>query len=158
MRVSRMRVLRNVVWMVAAALWPVTASAALGGTVASVEADRVHVKGSLTRMVRTDRYELHEIRSAIGTTIREYVSPSGTVFAVAWEGPWMPDMTQVLGAHFAHYQQAMAARARKRRSRGMVAIDDGDLVVQMSGHPRSFSGRAYVPSLVPQGVETGAIR
>lgn len=153
-----MRVLRNVAWMVAAALWPMTASAALGGTVASVESDRVHAKGSLTRMVRTQAYELHEIRSAAGTMIREYVSPSGTVFAVAWEGPWMPDMTQVLGAHFGHYQQAMAARARRRRSRGVVAIDDADLVVQMIGHPRSFSGRAYIPSLVPQGVETGAIR
>lgn len=153
-----MRALRNVALLAATALWPATASAALGGTVASVEADRVHANGSLTRMVRTDAYALHEIRSAAGTTIREYVSPSGTVFAVAWDGPWMPDMTQVLGAHFGHYQQAMAARARRRRSRGLVVIDDADLVVQMSGHPRSFSGRAYIPSLVPQGIDLGAIR
>ncbi len=153
-----MSTLRKVAWLAAAALWPVTASAALGGTVASVEADRVHAKGSLTRIVRTDAYALHEIRSAVGTTIREYVSPAGTVFAVAWDGPWMPDMTQVLGAHFDHYQHVMTARARKRRSRGLVAIDDADLVVQMSGHPRSFSGRAYIPSLVPQHVEIGAIR
>jgi hypothetical protein len=132
--------------------------AALGGTVASVESDRVHMKASLTRIERLDAYALHEIRSATGTTIREYVSPSGTVFAVAWDGPWMPDLTQVFGEHFDHYQRAMTARSRARRSRGFVVIDEPTLVVHMSGHPRSFSGRAYIPGLVPQGVQIDAIK
>src|SRR5437763_9049698 len=151
------RLLRHALCLVAAAAWPAAASAALGGTVASVEADRIHAQGSLTRIVRSDTYALHEIRSAAGTMIREYVSSSGTVFAVAWQGPWMPDMSQVLGAHYEHYQRAMTARARTRRSRGLVVIDDQDLVVQMSGHPRSFSGRAYIPGLVPQGMQIDAI-
>src|SRR5258708_31773537 len=51
---------------------PRTASAALGGTVASVDADRVQVVGALTRIVRNDAFALHEIRSASGITIREY--------------------------------------------------------------------------------------
>ena len=67
-------------------------------------------------------------------------------------------MSQVLGAHYEHYQRAMTARARTRRSRGLVVIDDQDLVVQMSGHPRSFSGRAYIPGLVPQGMQIDAIQ
>ena len=66
---------------------PSTAFAALGGNVASVDADRVHVEGALMRIVRNDAYALHEIRSASGTMIREYVNSSGTVFAVAWQGP-----------------------------------------------------------------------
>src|SRR5258707_7136394 len=99
-----MSTLRKVAWLAAAALWPVTASAALGGTVASVEADRVHAKGSLTRIVRTDAYALHEIRSAVGTTIREYVSPAGTVFALALGGPWISATAQVVRWAFQHHQ------------------------------------------------------
>ena len=119
----------------------------------SVDADRVHVQGALMRIVRNDAYALHEIRSASGTMIREYVNASGTVFAVAWDGPWLPDLRQVLGDHFDRYQavmQSTAARAdRARRGRDRRA----GLVVQMSGHPRAFTGRAYLPALLPPGVQ-----
>jgi Protein of unknown function (DUF2844) len=108
---------------------PSSALAALGGNIASVDADRVHVQGSLTRMVRSDAYALHEIRSASGAMIREYVNASGTVFAVAWEGPWPPDLRQVLGDHFDHYQSAMLARQRARKGRGAILIDEPGLVV-----------------------------
>ena len=137
---------------------PTPAFAALGGDAASVDADRVRIQGALMRIVRTDSYALHEIRSASGTMIREYVSPSGTVFAVVWQGPWLPDLRQVLGAHFDRYETAMRSARRQRKARGVVAIDQPDLVVQMSGHQRSFFGRAYVPALLPQGVQVEAIR
>ena len=136
---------------------PTTVFAALGGDAASVDADRVRIQGALMRIVRNDSYALHEIRSASGTMIREYVSSSGTVFAVVWQGPWLPDLRQVLGAHFDRYQTAMRVR-RERKARGLVVIDRSDLVVQMGGHPRSFFGRAYVPALLPQGVQVEAIR
>jgi hypothetical protein len=32
-----------------------------------------------------------------GTSVRRYVSPAGKVVAVAWKGPVMPDLRQVLG-------------------------------------------------------------
>jgi hypothetical protein len=137
---------------------PTPAFAALGGNAASVDADRVRIQGALMRIVRNDSYALHEIRSASGTMIREYVSASGTVFAVAWQGPWLPDLRQVLGAHFDRYETAMRSARRERKARGFVMIDHPDLVVQMSGHPRSFFGRAYVPALLPQGVQVEAIR
>jgi hypothetical protein len=137
---------------------PATVLAALGGDAASVDADRVRIQGALTRIVRNDSYALHEIRSASGTMIREYVSTSGTVFAVVWQGPWLPDLRQVLGAHFDQYQTAMESARRERKGRGSILIDQPDLVVQMTGHPRSFFGRAYVPALVPQGVQVEAIR
>jgi len=137
---------------------PSSAEATLGGNVASVDADRVHVEGALMRIVRNDAYALHEIRSASGTMIREYVNSSGTVFAVAWQGPWLPDLRQVLGDHFDHYQSSMRARQRARKTRGSIAIDEPGLVAQVSGHPRAFSGRVYVPALLPQGVQLEAIR
>jgi uncharacterized protein DUF2844 len=137
---------------------PTTAFAALGGNAASVDADRVRIQGALMRIVRNDSYALHEIRSASGTTIREYVSTSGTVFAVVWQGPWLPDLRQVLGAHFDQYDTTMRSARRERKGRGSIVIDGPDLIVQMTGHPRSFFGRAYVPALMPQGVQVESIR
>jgi hypothetical protein len=136
---------------------PSIAFAALGGRVTSVDADRIHVEGALMRIVRNDAYALHEIRSASGTMIREYVNPSGMVFAVAWDGPWLPDLRQVLGDHFDRYQAIMQSR-RGRGGRGAVVIDEPGLVVQMTGRPRAFKGRAYLPALLPAGLQLESIR
>ena len=141
---------------VAAAL-PGAASASLGGNESSINTDRVHVQGALVRIARTDAYTLHELQSATGVAIREFVSPTGTVFGVAWQGPWMPDLRQILGTYFDDYQRALAARGDRKR-RGPVSIETPGLVVQVSGHQRSFSGRAYDPQLVPQGVDPAIIQ
>ena len=137
---------------------PSIAFAALGGSVTSVDADRIRVEGALMRIVRNDVYALHEIRSASGTMIREYVNPSGVVFAVAWDGAWLPDLRQVLGDHFDRYQAVMQSRQQGRTGRGAVMIDEPGLVVQMSGHPRAFKGRAYLPALLPAGLQLDSIR
>jgi hypothetical protein len=137
---------------------PSTASAALGGSAATVDADRVQLQGALMRIVKSDTYALHEIRSASGIMIREFVNSSGTVFAVAWDGPWMPNLQQVLGDRFPQYQAAMRARQRTRRVRGAVALNEPGLIVQLNGHPRAFSGHAYDPTLMPQGMQVEAIK
>jgi hypothetical protein len=91
--------------------------------------------------------------------VREYVSTGGKVFGVAWQGPWVPDMRQLLGSYFdqfarANQAQAQANQAQKgaRIRRGPVLIDEPGLVVQIGGHPRAFAGRAYVPDMLPSGV------
>jgi Protein of unknown function (DUF2844) len=136
---------------------PRRTDASLGGSEASVSADRVQLQAALLRIQRGDGFTVHEIQTAPGTVVREFVSSSGTVFGVAWQGPWIPDMQQLLGSYFSEYQAALARRSDRHR-RGPVAIDTGSLVVQISGHPRAFSGRAYVVPLVPAGVQTDAIR
>jgi len=140
--------------LVAGILAPAPAFASLGGRAESVEADRVQAEGALTQIVRTGAYTRHELRTASGTTVREYVSPAGTVFAVTWQGPWLPDLRQVLGTYFEAYQRALRSR---RRSRGVVHITQADFVVHASGHQRSFTGRAFVPSLAPAGVRMEAL-
>jgi hypothetical protein len=137
---------------------PSSASASLGGDSTSVDADRVRVQGALLRIVRSDAFTVHEVQSSSGTTIREYMGPTGTVFAVAWEGPWLPNLRQLLGPYFETYQRAAQTGPANRRARGSLRIDLPDLVVQMSGHPRAFSGRAYVPRLMPQRVQAESIR
>ena len=75
------------------------ALAALGGDVSSVEADRAHMKASI-QVTQADGYDVHQMRIDGGTVVKEYVSPEGRVFAVTWQGPFVPDMQQVLGSYF----------------------------------------------------------
>lgn len=123
------------------------AAASLGDNVASVQNDRVHMHAML-RVSHFSNFDVHEMQASNGT-VREYVSPAGTVFAVAWQGSAVPDMKQMLGSYFDQFQQA--AKAQRLR-RGPLVIQEPGLVVKMGGHMRSFSGRAYVPQFMPEGV------
>jgi Protein of unknown function (DUF2844) len=129
------------------------ASAALGGDVATVEADAVHLQGRL-KIARVQRYAVHEIAAPHGTVVREYVSPAGKVFGVAWNGPVMPDLRQVLGPYFDAYVEAVA----KRKARGPVHVAVAGLVVHSSGHMRAFAGSAYLPDGLPAGVAAEEVR
>ena len=133
---------------------PFSASATLGETATSTEVDRVAMKATL-RMLPTAKYTVHEIQTPSGTTLREYVSSAGTVFAVAWQGPVMPDLRQTLGRYFDRYTAAASAKHAGHRH---MAVRESDLVVQSNGHMRSFSGRAYLPPLLPQGVTVEEIQ
>ena len=131
----------------------VPAKAGLGDPVASVEADRVSMKGQL-RTRSEPGYSVQEITAANGGTVREYVSPSGVVFAVSWSGRAMPDLQHTLGTYFAQYRTSVAAqRATGQRSgHHHVEIRAPSLVVHSGGHMRQHFGMAYVPSLVPQNL------
>ncbi|HXN97846.1 MAG TPA: DUF2844 domain-containing protein [Candidatus Acidoferrales bacterium] len=131
--------------------------AALGGDIASVQADQFHMQGT-RRVTAAAAYTVHEIQGASGTGVREYVSSEGKVFAVAWQGPYLPDMRQLLGSSFEQYAQAAKAQRSTRMRRGPRLIEEPGLSVEMSGHPRSFSGRAYIPGMLPQGVLAEDIR
>ena len=137
---------------------PTAASASLGGTVATVETDRVQMKSALVRIARSDAYTIHETLTPTGTTIREYYSASGIVFGVAWDGEFPPDLRQLFGSYFEQYQRSVQAARKVARSRGRLAINDNGLVVQAIGHTRSFSGMAYAPALMPAGVNADVIR
>jgi hypothetical protein len=124
------------------------ALAALGGDSGSVEADQLQMKGML-RTTATSAYTVHEIQVPSGTVVREYVAPTGKVFAVVWYGPRMPDLRQTLGAYFNEYAQAPRPL---HSNHSHFEVADAGFVLQSSGHMRAYSGRAYIPQLVPQNV------
>ena len=124
------------------------AMASLGGNRTSVADDEAHL-GATMRFSRLQSYDVHELQARTGTYIREYVSQAGTVFAIAWQGPALPDFQQVLGSYFGRLQAAASAR---RGHHGPLVIHEQDLVVESGGHMRGFTGRAYVPQLIPEGV------
>jgi hypothetical protein len=137
------------------------ARAALGGDVTSVQADQLHMRGSL-RTTANASYTVHQIQAGSGAVVREYVSSSGKsagkVFGIAWQGPWPPDMRQLLGSYFDQYVQAINAQSAGRAGRRPVRVELPGLIVQRGGHPGSFVGRAYVPEMVPTGVRTEEIQ
>lgn len=129
-------------------------AAELGGNSASIEADLTHLKAT-RRVVSAQKFTVHEIQMPSGTAVREYISAQGLVFAVAWQGPFMPDLQQVLGRYYEPYLKA-AKSGRSRR--GPLLIQQTDLVVHSAGHMRAFSGRAYVPQLLPADVQLDEIK
>jgi hypothetical protein len=140
--------------MLCVAMVAAPAFADLGGTLTSIKADQQKMAASL-QVTSTSGFQLHEMQSVQGIRVREYASPNGIVFGVTWNGPWAPDLRQLLGAYFNQYM--VAAQGRKA-SRGPVTIQLPGLIVERGGHARSFFGRAYVPQMIPQGVSADDIK
>jgi hypothetical protein len=132
------------------------ASASLGGQASSIESDRAQMNASHQVMQR-DGYEVHEVQAPGGTVVDEYVSATGTVFAVAWHGQFPPPMQQILGTYFERYSAALEARPRMYGHRPLN-IEAQGLVVQTGGHMRAHFGRAYDPNLLPQGLSVNEIQ
>jgi len=133
-------------------------SATLGGDAASVQEDRARMQGELVQIVRGGNFTFHEMQSASGIVVREYLTSTGAVFGIAWRGPTFPDLRQLLGPYFDRYQQEAARVAQTRKGHGPLTVDLGDLVVQSGGHPRSFFGRAYLTRALPAGVTADVVR
>jgi hypothetical protein len=82
-------------------------------------------------------------------SVREFATPSGVVFAVAWSGLAMPDLGTLLGVHHADYR---AAAKRGAAGRGPRRVEAAQVVVETWGHARNLRGRAWLPALLPAGV------
>ena len=120
--------------------------AVLGEQEPSVIADRQFLRGEL-RDEQRQGYTVHQITDARGGVVREYVSPAGKVFGVAWQGPYAPNMQQLLGSYFTYLQRY--AESQTHRHSGPITIQESDFVFSSGGHMRWSRGRAYVPSLIP---------
>ncbi|MGF6957545.1 DUF2844 domain-containing protein [Paraburkholderia youngii] len=104
-------------------------------------------------------YTVRETTFGNGTVVREYLSTSGAVFGIAWRGPQMPDLNDLLGSYFPQYVAGVkAARAARGNARGPVAVNDGNIVVHSGGHMGAFSGVAWLPSALPAGVSGSDIQ
>ena len=133
------------------------ALAALGGDLSSVQTDQAHMKASL-KTTTGQAYTLHEIKTQMGTIVHEFASADGRVFAVAWHGPSMPPMEQILGTYFQQFSAGVQAHHAAHVGRSPLNIQDPGLVVQSTGHARAYFGRAYVPGMLPPGITPDQIR
>jgi hypothetical protein len=132
------------------------AQATLGESADSIASDQ-KVLSSVRGVTSTSPgYTVHEIRSET-TTIREYVSPSGIVFGIAWNGLTHPDLTSLLGTYHNDYQKILRQTPRQP-GRRHVQMKTERVVVEKWGHMRNLQGRAYAPALIPQGVGVDEIK
>ncbi|MBI3581071.1 MAG: DUF2844 domain-containing protein [Nitrospinae bacterium] len=134
-----------------------SAHATLGGGLDSVESDRVQLKARTKAVVSTHGgYSVHEMTLPGGTLVRQYVSGSGTVFAVTWSGQFKPNLRQLLGAHFDTMVSTQTAAPKAGRSH--LRIRSGDLVVESQGHLNlQYYGRAYLANELPAGLNLSNI-
>jgi Protein of unknown function (DUF2844) len=127
---------------------PTPTQAALGEQLTSVEADRIRMHATAVA-ISVSVYTVHELLTPQQTILREYVSTAGRVFAVTWQGPYQPDLAQLLGSYFDTFKNAPRTTSG---SRNQASIEQTNLVVHVAGHMRAFSGLAYDPQLLPVGV------
>jgi len=85
-----------------------------------------------------------------GSTVHEFVDGAGRVFAVAWSGPFLPDLRELLGEHFSVLQQEEAALRGKTSA---VVVRRPEVVIISTGRMRAFQGRAWLPRQLPAGFD-----
>jgi hypothetical protein len=124
--------------------------ATLGKKVESIESDRASIKAVQKVSSKTDLYTVHEMDDA-GVSIKEFASSDGTVFAVSWRGIRKPDLSVLLGDFYQEYD-SVASQQEKLVSRRPTTVRTANVVVRKGGHMRDIRGKAFVPSLIPSGV------
>jgi hypothetical protein len=139
-----------------AALAPSLAAATLGERVESVEADRTRLSARLAGTTDLGRYRVYTLDSPV-SMVRQFARPDGVIFAVAWSGLAVPDLTPLLGAYAADYRAARPLQ-RPRRGARSARVTGQQVVVETWGRMRDLHGLAYLPALLPAGVEPDAMR
>ena len=140
----------SLVSAIGALLFPCVATATLGGSANSVAADAQALSASVGGTTDFGSYTVEAMTSA-GLTIKEFISKNGTVFAATWKGIHHPDLSQLLGTYYAEHRSTMT-HTKKHMGRHPISIKSSRVVVEMGGHMRAVSGRAYVSALIPNGV------
>ncbi|KGW10354.1 hypothetical protein X899_3608 [Burkholderia pseudomallei TSV 25] len=94
-----------------------------------------------------------------GTTIHEYATRTGLVFAYTWDGPTSPNLRKLLGERFPTFQShAVTTDAHARASLHARRVAQSDFVVEAGGRMRAYVGRAWLPGAVPPGVSIDDLR
>ena len=132
------------------------AGATLGQPADSLAADQKALSARRNAATVRNGYTIQEVESD-AAKVREFISPSGIVFAIAWDGIVQPDLVQLLGSYFEEYRDAQQKNPGMPGRRSLQ-VKTNRVVVEKWGHMRSVHGRAYVPALIPSGVNIHEIR
>ena len=118
--------------------------ATLGESVDSVESDREALSAVRGAITVYDGFTVHQV-DYDSARLREYVSPSGIVFAIAWDGLVHPDLRQLLGSYADRFEKALEQTPREPGRRYLLVKTD-QVVVERWGHMRNLrGGLTYLP-------------
>ncbi|AOK18969.1 hypothetical protein WT26_23630 [Burkholderia cepacia] len=138
------------------AFFSVSAHAVLGGD------PRVLQGGETYSLNQKPSYTVKQTNLVGGTALREYLDSDGIVFAVAWNGPFTPNLAELFGPYMAKYQKGLAdlqaaweANPRSRPRGGVVIVRLDDFVSSQSGRFGYYMGGAWLPDYLPVGVNEG---
>ncbi|AUT59078.1 DUF2844 domain-containing protein [Paraburkholderia terrae] len=130
------------------------ARAQLGGTMPAPQ-----VTGNPTQRVLPG--SAVRVRSSVdagGTTINEYATGDGLIFAYAWQGPTMPDLTRMLGPYAERYRAKAAEQFDATGLLHASRVEQTDVIVESGGQMRSYVGRAWLPAALPADVSLADLR
>ncbi len=148
---------RRYLWVLALLAAPAgVAWAGLGEGQASIETARVRMSARHS-VARAQQYTVHELKSANGSLVQQFVTGNGQVFAVRWNTLYKPDLSSLMGTSFGDYKAVASQAAQRGGIQRQFHHEGSDLVVQSSGHLQVFSGYAYKRSLLPQGLNPKSI-
>jgi Protein of unknown function (DUF2844) len=102
-----------------------------------------------------NNWTMRETTLPDGLVEREYLNSDGVVFAVAWRGSHRPELSVLLGTQYATQMSRRARELRRqgRGSHGSTAQVDDTFAVHASAHQRSSTGIAWLPRLLPPGLD-----
>ncbi|MGD0278561.1 MAG: DUF2844 domain-containing protein [Smithella sp.] len=132
------------------------AYATLGESADSVAANKKTFSAVRSSTITSSKYSVHVFQTET-ITVREYVSPSGVVFGIAWNGLTYPDLTPLLGSYTSEYQKALS-NVKRQHGHKYIKVKSDNVVVEKWGHMRNLQGRAYLPASIPQGVYVDEIK
>ena len=144
------------VLMLAICTFPQQAQATLGESVNSVTSNKKSLSAVRSAEKILSKYTVYEFQYDT-ITIREFASPSGIVFGIAWIGLTHPDLTPLLGSYASEHKKALNQVKRQHGSKH-VKVKAENVVVEKWGHIRKLQGRAYAPDLIPEGVSVDEIK
>ena len=133
-----------------------TSQATLGEKADSIASDQKALAATRPSPTFHNGYTVQEVKSD-AVTVREYISPEGIVFAIAWNGLIHPDLTPLLGSHAGEYEQALR-QAPPQPGRRHLRLEANQVIVEKWGQMRNLQGRAYIPALLPPGVAIDEIQ
>ena len=133
------------------------AQAVLGASADTVQVDQIRLRGVTSHRMGW-QMTTHEISLSDGSSVKEYVNASGLVFAVSWRTRLKPDLAALLGARYVAASPAPVAASGVSSMKRQQTVRQPDLVLRQGGRMNAFAGLAYMPTLVPSGVNADALR
>lgn len=132
-----------------------SALAMLGESTTTVEQDRTMLQGTASIEAKAG-FSVHHLQAA-GVTVREYSSPSGIVFGIAWKHQTGPlNLEQLFGAYYGEYGRAVARQPRQSQRYHLIETDH--IIVERGGRMGATWGRVWIPSLLPPGLSKDQIQ
>lgn len=157
--VRRIALIGLVIHLLSSSVWATLGQPLPAGTATTpvYSTGSAHASSAVTRQAQavgaaSVQYSVLTTALDGGTQVSEYVNPTGTVFAISWQGPVMPNLELLLGTYFPAFTQAAQANRPGRSVGTPLRIQTDNLIVQSTRQMRSFSGYAYAPALLPNGL------